>query len=304
MKEIIKIIVIVTALILPSCTSQTVSQVDEPQGEVSLQFFYAQLNPYGVWMNYPPYGRVWIPDVGRGFSPYATSGNWVFTSWGWTWQSYYSWGWAPFHYGRWFYDAMFGWVWIPDTTWGPAWVVWSTGGGYCGWAPLGPNVSVSVALSGRYTIPRDHWVFVREDDLTKSRITRYRVEQSRNSELLNNSVLVRETREHRQSTYTPGPKNRAAQRSMDEFKQNEIRRNDRGIEEQPSRNSTKSYKREMPSENSSSREKASPRPRSERQELRPQNRWENSRKQDRPNARPGRESVDRRQPSGRGKKGG
>ncbi|HEU5292438.1 MAG TPA: DUF6600 domain-containing protein [Cyclobacteriaceae bacterium] len=277
MKEVIKIIAITSVLVLASCSNRTTSQLDEPQGQVSVDMFYSRLHPYGIWFNYPPYGRVWMPDVAYGFTPYATSGHWVYTSWGWTWNSYYSWGWAPFHYGRWLYDSIYGWVWIPDTVWGPAWVVWSTGGGYCGWAPLGPSVSVSMVLSGRSRIPREQWVFVKEDDLYKRRINRYTVERSRNGELLNDALLIRETRGPRQSTYLPGPKNSAAERSITEsLKYSEARKSERSKEARSmykSPQSSKAFRREMPSVNSNLRERNQPKPRL----VRPENQWSNSR---------------------------
>lgn len=200
----LKSIVLVALLWLPACTNTSTRQGGE-NASVSLQLFYDQLSPYGMWINYPPYGYVWVPSVGWGFAPYVTSGTWVYTSYGWTWHSYYPWGWASFHYGRWFYDGMFGWVWVPDTVWAPAWVAWSYGGGYCGWAPLGPRASVTVVVRGAYTIPHDHWVFVRGRDLANRRIDRYRITRSRNREILQTAQLVRDTREHHNILYMPGP---------------------------------------------------------------------------------------------------
>ncbi len=92
----------------------------------------------------------------RDFQPYATNGNWMYTEAGWTWASDYNWGWAPFHYGRWFYENGYGWMWVPGSEWAPAWVSWSSGGDYYGWAPLGPSVSVNMALSN-YNPPSNYW---------------------------------------------------------------------------------------------------------------------------------------------------
>jgi hypothetical protein len=214
MRTQIKLIVIVVLIILSACSNTGTPQSYGPKAAVSMQVFYDQLSPHGMWVNYSPYGYVWVPNVGWGFSPYATSGNWVFTSYGWTWHSYYSWGWAPFHYGRWFYDSMYGWMWVPDTVWGPAWVVWSTGGGYCGWAPLAPKVSVSVAISGGYIVPRDQWVFVPEKNLSHRNIGRYRVDQSKNRALLEKALLVRHMREQNNVTYVPGPDRNTIQKAM------------------------------------------------------------------------------------------
>src|SRR5205809_2680548 len=106
--------------------------------EVSVGMFYDSLSPYGDWVYVGRFGRVWRPSpavVGVGFRPYATGGEWVYTDYGWSFETEWDWGWAPFHYGRWYLDSAYGWVWVPDTTWGPSWVDWRFGGGYVGWAP-------------------------------------------------------------------------------------------------------------------------------------------------------------------------
>jgi hypothetical protein len=206
MKTLVKSVLLISAFIMvESCSTYTPNYSYGPNHSVSLDVFYSSLSPYGMWVEYPRYGYVWIPNAGVGFRPYYTSGHWVYTDYGWTWYSYYSWGWAPFHYGRWFYDNMYGWAWVPDTTWGPAWVAWSSGNGYCGWAPLRPGVTVGFAVSGELRIPRDRWVFVRESDLTKNRIARYSVNRSRNMELLSSAQLIRHFREKESTAYLPGP---------------------------------------------------------------------------------------------------
>jgi len=118
---------------------------DEPQVEqpadVTVNYFYDTLAPYGTWVQVDGYGRCWQPMVvvsEPGWQPYCDHGHWVYTDAGWYWMSDYSWGWAPFHYGRWFHHARFGWCWMPDTAWGPSWVTWRYSDDYCGWAPLPP----------------------------------------------------------------------------------------------------------------------------------------------------------------------
>ena len=64
------------------------------QGSASYRLFYDELSPYGSWVDYQNYGFVWMPNVDPDFSPYVTSGRWVFTDDGWTWVSDYPWGWA------------------------------------------------------------------------------------------------------------------------------------------------------------------------------------------------------------------
>jgi hypothetical protein len=129
-------------------------------GEVSLSGFQAALSPYGQWVEYGTYGLVWIPAVavvGADFVPYGC-GDWELTQYGWTFDSCYAWGWAPFHYGRWISVASYGWAWIPDSTWGPAWVSWRAGGGYIGWAPLGPG-NTPCAGPGTSSYGNGSWTF-------------------------------------------------------------------------------------------------------------------------------------------------
>ena len=121
---------------------------------VSYQEFYDNLAPYGQWVTDPQYGNVWVPNEGGDFRPYGTRGHWVMTDYGNTWVSEDPWGWACYHYGRWTYDPYYGWVWIPGYEWAPAWVSWRFGGGYSGWAPLGPGAGLS------YECPVSWWVFV------------------------------------------------------------------------------------------------------------------------------------------------
>ena len=120
--------------------------------EVDPDQFRPALSPYGQWVDVPDYGLVWRPYpsvVGADFTPYGTEGHWVYTNAGWLWSSGYSWGWAPFHYGNWVY-AGGGWAWIPGRVWAPAWVQWRSGGGYTGWAPMGPAGVVVVRAPVTY----------------------------------------------------------------------------------------------------------------------------------------------------------
>ena len=126
----------------PSAAPETTVVEQTPPPEVTVNYFYDSLAPYGSWVEVDGYGRCWRPSVGVvnvGWRPYCDNGYWVNTDCGWYWHSYYSWGWAPFHYGRWCSTPRFGWVWMPDCTWGPAWVAWREHDRYCGWAPLPPH---------------------------------------------------------------------------------------------------------------------------------------------------------------------
>jgi len=127
---------------------------------ISVQTFYNELSPYGDWIYSNDYGYVWRPyfDNPESFRPYSSGGNWVYTSYGWTWNSDYRWGWATFHYGRWDFDNYLGWLWIPGTEWAPAWVTWGSYDNYWGWAPLGPNIYVQANLN--WYAPDPWWTFV------------------------------------------------------------------------------------------------------------------------------------------------
>ena len=113
----------------------------QPQ-DITEDYFYGALSPYGKWISMPGYGLCWQPYAAiydSNWSPYCTQGQWIYTDSGWYWLSGYSWGWSAFHYGRWFHDASRGWCWWPSTTWAPSWVFWRYWGNYCGWAPLPPG---------------------------------------------------------------------------------------------------------------------------------------------------------------------
>jgi hypothetical protein len=114
--------------------------VAEAPAVPNLDYFQAQLTPYGSWVNVPGYGLCWQPSVAPGWRPYYDGGYWVYSDAGWYWQSGYPWGDIAFHYGRWAYTAT-GWVWAPGYDYAPAWVVWrhADADGYLGWAPLPPG---------------------------------------------------------------------------------------------------------------------------------------------------------------------
>jgi hypothetical protein len=115
-----------------------------PADRVPTRDFGTILDPYGTWRDDPVYGTVWVPNVGPGFVPYATSGYWSTDPSGAPmWVSDYPWGEVTFHYGSWVDLAPVGWAWVPGYEYAPAWVTWSQGDpgwDYTGWAPLGPTV--------------------------------------------------------------------------------------------------------------------------------------------------------------------
>lgn len=175
---------------------------------VSLQTFYDELSYHGDWINNPDYGYVWRPNVGNDFRPYYTNGRWLMTEYGNTWVSDYSWGWAPFHYGRWFYDDYDGWIWLPDTEWGPAWVDWRTGGGYYGWAPLGPRMSININIGRRY-YPDNYWVFIPQRHIYYTGGYYNYWQPNRNVVIIRNTTIINNVyidRSNRNVRYNSGPR--------------------------------------------------------------------------------------------------
>ena len=126
--------------------------------------FYSYLAPHGVWMEFDDGLVVWRPTImKRGWAPYSM-GRWIWTEYGWYWDSYESFGYITYHYGRWFYDDYYGWIWIPDYDWAPAWVEWRYDDSYIGWAPLPPyavfSVNIGIHFTFNYVTPYNHWHFV------------------------------------------------------------------------------------------------------------------------------------------------
>lgn len=199
MKNFIKLPAIVLGLLLLlTGTSQKVMAQDE---DISLQSFYDELSPYGTWIQDSQYGYVWRPDADQGdFRPYYTNGRWAMTEYGNTWVSNYDWGWAPFHYGRWVYNRYNQWVWIPDTVWGPAWVSWRSGGGYYGWAPMGPGMNINVNIN----IPSLWWVFVPQRNIYYDSFPRYY--SRRNVTIINNTTIINNVYSRNRYSYYTGPR--------------------------------------------------------------------------------------------------
>lgn len=199
MKTMIKLPAMLLGLVL--LLAGTSQEVRAQQEDVSLQTFYDELSPYGVWIQDPQYGYVWRPDVDqREFRPYYSNGRWVMTEYGNTWVSDYDWGWAPFHYGRWVYNRYNQWVWLPDTVWGPAWVNWRSGSGYYGWAPMGPSINVNV----NFGIPNFWWVFVPQRNIYYSSFPRYY--HQRNVTIIRNTTIINNTYVRNNRTYYSGPR--------------------------------------------------------------------------------------------------
>ncbi|HKI88834.1 MAG TPA: DUF6600 domain-containing protein [Draconibacterium sp.] len=206
MKTLFKIGAVLLVIHIHSILSVQSISAQQRQEYVSFQVFYDELSPYGLWVNYPNYNYVWIPNVDAYFAPYSTAGQWVMTEYGWTWVSGYSWGWAPFHYGRWDYDDYYGWFWVPGNEWGPSWVVWRKAHGYYGWAPMRPGMNIDMNFDSRY-VDVNHWNFVRYNDFGKPNIENYYINKYRYKRIIRNSSVINNTYKdyQRNSTYILGP---------------------------------------------------------------------------------------------------
>ncbi|MGZ5555061.1 MAG: DUF6600 domain-containing protein [Candidatus Aminicenantales bacterium] len=156
-------------------------------GNLDSTYFYDELEPYGAWVSYRPYGYVWIPgNVGYNWRPYSR-GHWAWTDYGWNWVSVERWGWIAFHYGRWGWDRGLGWYWVPDNVWGPSWVAWRWGDAHIGWAPLPPGADY---IPGRgfgrnqWNFPENSWNFVRGQDFMDRSVNRWILPIERNRTIL------------------------------------------------------------------------------------------------------------------------
>ncbi len=213
---------VISAFIATSATSCYVTQIPtqptyqdtytQEAPEISFNTFYDELSPYGRWVDYPQYGRVWIASQ-PGFTPYQTDGHWAYTSFGWTWVSDYNWGWAPFHYGRWAFDSFYGWLWVPGYEWAPAWVSWRSGGGYYGWAPLSPGINISIGASFG-NIPQEYWCFVPSQYMGNNNMRNYYANRGNNINIINHTTIINTTNQYRGARYLDGPDRADVERNI------------------------------------------------------------------------------------------
>ncbi len=183
-------------------------EASPPPMGVSFQVFYNELSPFGDWIMDPTHGYVWVPNVGPEFHPYGSNGYWTMTNYGNTWVSNYSWGWAPFHYGRWFWNDYYGWSWVPGYEWGPAWVNWRTGGGYYGWAPLGPGIGINVSIGFHH----NYWRFIPQRRFMHRNFYRYYVPHYNMVGIYNRTTIINNTYVYNNRTYVAGPSRREIER--------------------------------------------------------------------------------------------
>ncbi len=193
-----------------NATTDQNGQYDQSQGDVDFDTFYDDLSPYGTWDNDPSYGQVWICNE-PGFVPYYSGGNWAYTDAGWAWNSSYDWGWAPFHYGRWAYNNR--WMWVPGYQWAPAWVSWRSGGGYYGWAPLGPGINIGFGFGYGGYIAAERWNFCRAGYLTNRNFSNYCLGRGENYNFIRNTSVINNIGTYRNSRYVAGPDRREVERA-------------------------------------------------------------------------------------------
>ncbi len=200
----------------PETTETTTTQPTE----VTVNYFYNTLAPYGGWVNVEGYGWCWRPTIvvyNTGWQPYCDNGHWVYTDCGWYWVSGYSWGWAAFHYGRWFQIPRYGWCWWPDTTWSASWVCWRRDQDHCGWAPLPPHAvyqsGVGFVYQGRavgagfsFGLSANAFTFVATKDFCDPHPRRHRVEAGEATRFFNQTTVINNISfdNHRQSIVNAG----------------------------------------------------------------------------------------------------
>ncbi|MEY2429716.1 MAG: hypothetical protein QOJ40_2601 [Verrucomicrobiota bacterium] len=194
-------------------------RVNVPLPSVSVEIrsesdFYEPLAPHGEWVVVGSYGRCWRPGhVARDWRPYC-NGRWENTDAGWYWVSDEPWAWATYHYGRWDFTDQYGWYWVPQTQWAPAWVSWHEGGGYVGWAPLQPSVTVSVngyvGFNQSHVSPRA-FVFVKQGQfLEPIRPTMVAVN---NTTIINKTVTITNTKIVNNTVINGGPATTAIEKA-------------------------------------------------------------------------------------------
>jgi hypothetical protein len=184
--------------------------------QVSVDYFYDNLHPYGEWINCS-YGYCWHPTgVAADWAPY-TDGYWAYTDSGWTWVSYEDYGGIVYHYGRWVNLYGEGWVWVPDVHWAPAWVSWRSSPDYVGWAPLPPEATFSVNFGfgrwsdARYNIGPGSYNFVGIHDFGAPALGGVIVNRQQNIDIINrttnitNITTVNNTTINNTTIYNGGP---------------------------------------------------------------------------------------------------
>ena len=209
----------------------------EAEVELSIDFFYDALQPYGEWVDVEDYGYCWQPTVGledESWAPY-TDGHWAHTDAGWTWISDEEFGWATYHYGRWV-RADNRWCWVPGYEWAPAWVSWRESEEEVGWAPLPPearwraSIGFSTWTDSYYDIGPSYYNCVPVRYFGERSMRRHIIDRSRNVNFINRSVNITNITYNNKvvnNIYVGGPSYaRIEHRSEHKIPQLNLRRND------------------------------------------------------------------------------
>ncbi|HEY5346246.1 MAG TPA: DUF6600 domain-containing protein [Verrucomicrobiae bacterium] len=188
-----------------------------PPPEMTVNDFNTALAPYGQWVEVDGYGRCWRPAVmayDATWQPYCDRGHWVYTDYGWYWNSDYSWG-ITFHYGRWFNTPQYGWCWWPDTVWSPSWVTWRSSSDYCGWAPLPPYTAYqpgvgftyhggNVAVSFGFGLAANCFTFVSIGNFCESHPRNYCVPRQQVTQIYNQTTIINNYNSHNRTIANNG----------------------------------------------------------------------------------------------------
>jgi len=179
--------------------------------QVSVGFFYDNLDPYGEWVRDPDYGYVWHPTgVDDHWAPY-TDGYWAYTDSGWTWVSYEDYGGIVYHYGRWAHIPDEGWVWVPGYTWAPAWVSWRSNDDYIGWAPLPPEarwnaeIGFGGGIDAHFDIGPGFYSFVGVRDFGAPALGAVILGRDRNVDIINTTTNITNITVNNSNVYVGGP---------------------------------------------------------------------------------------------------
>ena len=183
-------------LLLGLCLSLLAAPPLKADLEVSFDYFYEALAPYGDWVEVEGYGPCWAArDVDQDWSPY-TEGQWVYTDAGWTWVGDEPFAGIVYHYGRWIQVSGLGWCWVPGYDWGPAWVAWRDNEEYVGWAPLPPEVvweqtsGVGVWVDEVYGIGPSFYSFCHHRDLGERHLRSVILARNWNTTILVQTVNI------------------------------------------------------------------------------------------------------------------
>ena len=180
------------AALLPLAAPRTA----QARADVSFDYFYDALLPYGEWIEVEGYGDCWHPtDVDADWVPYS-DGYLAYTDAGWTWVGYEEFAGIVYHYGRWLKVKAVGWCWVPDYEWGPAWLSWRTNDDYIGWAPLPPRaywqpeIGISTWVDTVCDTGPDFYNFCRVRDFGAPVLRLVIINRTRNVTIIRNTVNI------------------------------------------------------------------------------------------------------------------